>query len=198
MTGVRSRWVVAVAGVILLALGLLPKLATIVASIPVAVLGGAGIAMFGMVAATGIKILGKVNFENRNNLLIVAISLGVSMIPLVAPNFFDQFPHWTAPLTHSGITLGALCAVLLNAVLNAQSSGTGKDDRGRGAGALVRDALKNSVVRRPGFNVRSRCTLYQGDEALDRRPCRHVGLTRPDIQRFIFRSGELCRDLCRL
>jgi uric acid transporter len=108
--------------VILLALGLLPKLATIVASIPVAVLGGAGIAMFGMVAATGIKILGKVNFENRNNLLIVAISLGVSMIPLVAPNFFDQFPHWTAPLTHSGITLGALCAVLLNAILNAQSS----------------------------------------------------------------------------
>jgi uric acid transporter len=122
MTGVRSRWVVAVAGVILLALGLLPKLATIVASIPVAVLGGAGIAMFGMVAATGIKILAKVNFENRNNLLIVAISLGVSMIPLVAPTFFDQFPHWTAPLTHSGITLGALCAVLLNAVLNTQPS----------------------------------------------------------------------------
>jgi xanthine/uracil permease len=88
----------------------------------VAVLGGAGIAMFGMVAATGIKILSKVNFENRNNLLIVAISLGVSMIPLVAPHFFDQFPPWTAPLTHSGITLGALCAVLLNAVLNTQSS----------------------------------------------------------------------------
>ena len=54
--------------------------------------------------------------------ILVAISLGVSMIPLVAPNFFDQFPPWTAPLTHSGITLGALCAVLLNAILNAQSS----------------------------------------------------------------------------
>jgi xanthine/uracil permease len=44
------------------------------------------------------------------------------MIPLVAPTFFDQFPHWTAPLTHSGITLGALCAVLLNAVLNTPPS----------------------------------------------------------------------------
>jgi uric acid transporter len=120
MTGVRSRWVVAVAGLILLALGLFPKLATVIASIPVAVLGGAGIAMFGMVAATGIKILGKVNFENRHNLLIVAISLGVSMIPLIAPGFFEQLPAWTAPLTHSGITLGALCAVSLNAVLNAE------------------------------------------------------------------------------
>jgi xanthine permease len=122
MTGVRSRWVVAVAGLILLALGLFPKLATIIASIPVAVLGGAGIAMFGMVAATGIKILAKVNFENRHNLLIVAISLGVSMIPLVAPGFFDQLPAWTGPLTHSGITLGALCAVLLNAILNAPAA----------------------------------------------------------------------------
>jgi NCS2 family nucleobase:cation symporter-2 len=122
VTGVRSRWVVAVSGVILIALGLVPKLATLVASIPQAVLGGAGIAMFGMVAATGIRILSRVDFENRNNLLIVAVSIGAGMIPLVAPTFFDEFPVWTKSLTHSGITLTAIVAVALNAFL----SGGGK------------------------------------------------------------------------
>jgi uric acid transporter len=118
ITGVRSRWVVVVSGVLLMLLGLLPKLSNFIASIPVVVLGGAGIAMFGMVAATGVKILSKVNYESKNNLLIVAISLGVGSIPLAAPTFFHQMPSWAAPLTHSGITLAAIFAIGLNAFFN--------------------------------------------------------------------------------
>jgi NCS2 family nucleobase:cation symporter-2 len=118
ITGVRSRWVVVVSGVILMLLGLLPKLANVIASIPVVVLGGAGIAMFGMVAATGVKILSKVNYESKNNLLIVAVSLGVGAIPLAAPTFFHQLPEWTGPVTHSGITLTAILAIGLNAFFN--------------------------------------------------------------------------------
>ncbi len=118
MTGVRSRWAVAVSGAILIALGLFPKLATVVASIPPAVLGGAGIAMFGMVAATGIKILAGAHLDKRHNSLIVAVSLGIGMIPLVAPAMFEQLPSWSAPFVHSGITLAAVCAVALNLVFN--------------------------------------------------------------------------------
>ncbi|BCQ25885.1 purine permease [Caballeronia sp. NK8] len=118
ITGVKSRWVVAVSGVILILLGLLPKLSNLIASIPVVVLGGAGIAMFGMVAATGVKILSKVDFDSKNNLLIIAISLGVGVIPLVAPAFFAHMPAWAGPLTHSGITLAAVFAILLNALFN--------------------------------------------------------------------------------
>jgi NCS2 family nucleobase:cation symporter-2 len=118
ITGVKSRWVVAVSGVILMLLGLLPKLSNLIASIPVVVLGGAGIAMFGMVAATGVKILSKVDFDRKNNLLIIAISLGVGVIPLVAPTFFAHMPAWAGPLTHSGITLAAVFAILLNALFN--------------------------------------------------------------------------------
>jgi NCS2 family nucleobase:cation symporter-2 len=118
MTGIRSRWAVAVSGVILIAFGLFPKMGAVVASIPQAVLGGAGICMFGMVAATGIKILQRVDFEHRTNLLIVAVSLGLGVIPMVAPNFFHALPLWTRPFTHSGITLAALSAVLLNALFN--------------------------------------------------------------------------------
>src|SRR5207253_8680072 len=117
VTGVRSRWLCVAGGVILVAFGLFPKMAHVVASIPQFVLGGAGIVMFGMVAATGIRILLSSNLrENRYNPYIVAISLGLGMIPLVADTFFRQMPK--APLLHSGILLAAIVAVLLNLYFN--------------------------------------------------------------------------------
>jgi NCS2 family nucleobase:cation symporter-2 len=119
VTGVRSRYVCAAGGVLLLLLGLLPKLAVIVASVPQFVLGGAGIVMFGMVCATGIRILGGVDFQqNRHNLYIVAISIGFGMIPLVADRFFAQMPKSLSPLLHSGILLASIAAVLLNLFFN--------------------------------------------------------------------------------
>jgi NCS2 family nucleobase:cation symporter-2 len=119
VTGVRSRWVTAVGGVILLILGLIPKLGALVTAVPLFVLGGAGIVMFGMVAATGIRILAAVDYKtNRNNLFIVAIAIGFGMIPLVAPTFFANFPKPLEPLLNSGIVLAAIAAVLLNAYFN--------------------------------------------------------------------------------
>jgi len=119
VTGVRSRFVCAAGGLVLLLLGLLPKLAVIVASVPPFVLGGAGIVMFGMVCATGIRILGGVDFQtNRFNLFIVAISIGFGMIPLVADGFFAQLPKALSPLLHSGILLASIVAVLLNVFFN--------------------------------------------------------------------------------
>lgn len=119
ITGVRSRWVCVAGGVILIAFGLFPKMAHVVASIPQFVLGGAGIVMFGMVAATGIRILMSAGLrENRHNPYIVAISLGFGMIPLVADRFFDQLPKVLSPLLHSGILLAAIVAVLLNLYFN--------------------------------------------------------------------------------
>jgi uric acid transporter len=118
LTGVRSRFVAAIAGGILIALGLLPKLGTLVASIPQPVLGGAALVMFGMVAATGVKVLARVDYGARHNLLIIAISVALGMIPLVAPTFFAQAPRWLGPLLNSGITLAAISAVGLNALFN--------------------------------------------------------------------------------
>ena len=118
VTRVKSRFVVAASGVILILLGLFPKLAAIVACIPNAVLGGAGIAMFGMIIASGIRSLGKVNFDGNYNLMLVAISIGVSMIPLAAPQFYAHFPAWAQILLKSGITAGSIVAVLLNVVFN--------------------------------------------------------------------------------
>ena len=122
VTGVKSRFVCVAGGLILLALGLLPKMAALVESLPTVVLGGAGLVMFGMVAATGIRILAGVDFKNnRFNALIVAISIGIGMIPLIAPNFKQWMPHGLHPLIESGILLASISAVLLNLFFNGAS-----------------------------------------------------------------------------
>jgi NCS2 family nucleobase:cation symporter-2 len=75
--------------------------------------------MFGMVAATGIRILSDVDYKtSRNNLYVVAISIGFGMIPLVAPTFFDKLPKELSPILHSGILLTAISAVVLNLYFN--------------------------------------------------------------------------------
>ena len=123
VTGVRSRWVTVAGGAIMLLLGLLPKMAALVEAVPLVVLGGAGLVMFGMVAATGARILTAVDFKNnRYNLFVVAISVGFGMIPLVASNFFRNLPHDLQPLLESGILLCALVAVILNAFFNGVGS----------------------------------------------------------------------------
>ncbi|QRG09119.1 purine permease [Xanthobacter dioxanivorans] len=119
ITGVRSRWVTVTGGLIMLGLGLLPKMAALVEAVPQVVLGGAGLVMFGMVAATGARILTGVDFRtNRFNLFIVAVSVGFGMIPLVSPNFFKNLPHELHPLLESGILLCAIVAVLMNVFFN--------------------------------------------------------------------------------
>jgi len=119
VTGVKSRFVCVAGGVILLILGLVPKMGALVEALPTVVLGGAGLVMFGMVAATGIRILSNVDFKtNRNNLFVVAVSIGFGMIPLVAPDFKMWMPHDIHPLIESGILLASVSAVVLNAFFN--------------------------------------------------------------------------------
>jgi NCS2 family nucleobase:cation symporter-2 len=123
VTGVKSRWVCVAAGVIMIILGLLPKMAALVESIPTFVLGGAGLVMFGMVAATGIRILTAVDFRNnRFNLYIVAISIGAGLIPLVAPRWTQLMAHSLHPLLESGILLTAITAVVLNLFFNGSKA----------------------------------------------------------------------------
>ena len=81
--------------------------------------------MFGMVAATGIRILAGVDFaRNRNNLFVVAVSVGMGMIPLVAPNFKQWMPVAIHPLIESGILLTSISAVILNAFFNGTEEQT--------------------------------------------------------------------------
>ncbi|MGP0223187.1 MULTISPECIES: nucleobase:cation symporter-2 family protein [unclassified Paenarthrobacter] len=123
ITGIKSRFVVSAGGVILVVLGLLPILGRVVAAVPTPVLGGAGVVLFGTVAASGIRTLAKVEYKNNMNLIIVAASIGFGMIPIAAPKFYDQFPSWFSTIFHSGISSAAVMAIILNIIFNHFKAG---------------------------------------------------------------------------
>jgi xanthine permease len=118
ITGIKSRFVVAVSGIILVALGLVPKLGAIIASIPLPVLGGAGIALFGTVAASGIRALSRVEYDGTSNIIIVAVAIAMGVLPIASPTFYEHFPSWFQTIFDSGISAAALTAVLLNLLFN--------------------------------------------------------------------------------
>ena len=118
LTGIKSRFVVAVSGGILLVLGLFPKVGAIIAALPLPVLGGAGLALFGTVAASGIRSLSAVHYEGNQNLVIVALSISMGIIPIAVPDFYDEFPSWFQTIFDSGISAAAVTAVLLNILFN--------------------------------------------------------------------------------
>lgn len=123
-TGIKSRFVVAAAGVILLLLGFFPKLGALVASIPLPVLGGAGLVLFGTVAGAGIQTLTRVNLADTRNLTIVAVSVALGVIPATVPTLYQHLPQWASLFLESGITAAALSAILLNILFNIVSTRT--------------------------------------------------------------------------
>lgn len=116
LTKVASKYVAVMAGIILVTLGFLPKIAALVTQIPQPVLGGVGIVMFGTVAATGIKTLSKVKLTERN-LLIIAISIGLGLGVTFRPDFIAKLPESIKMVFSSGISLGTIAALVLNLVL---------------------------------------------------------------------------------
>ncbi|MFE7110194.1 nucleobase:cation symporter-2 family protein [Streptomyces sp. NPDC057575] len=114
LTKVRSRYVVAAAGGALLVLGVFPVLGAVVSTVPMPVLGGAGIVLFGSIAVSGIRTLSEAGLDDSSNIILVAVALGAGIIPLAAPEFYAGFPSWAQTVLGSGISAGALVAVLLN------------------------------------------------------------------------------------
>ncbi|QNE73946.1 purine permease [Streptomyces finlayi] len=118
MTKVRSRFVVAAGGGILIVLGLVPVAASVIAIVPLPVLGGAGIVLFGSVAASGIQTLATAALEKGENALIVAAAVGIGLIPIAAPQFYHAFPKDMLVVLDSGISTGCVVAILLNLAFN--------------------------------------------------------------------------------
>ena len=116
LTGVKSRWVVAAAGAIMILLGFLPKVAAVVSSIPQPVLGGAALTLFATVAVVGIQTLGKVDFTDHRNLIIVTTSLALALWVTSYPDVAQALPTGIDLLFGSGISIGAIAAILLNVV----------------------------------------------------------------------------------
>lgn len=118
LTGVKSRYVVAAAGAIMVLMGLFPKLGALVASVPTPVLGGCAIVMFGMTTVAGIQELARVRFEGTRNGLVVAVSVSIGVLPMSMPALFGHVDGPLKLVLESGIFLAAVSAILLNLLLN--------------------------------------------------------------------------------
>ncbi|MFD2630199.1 nucleobase:cation symporter-2 family protein [Oceanobacillus kapialis] len=131
MTGVKSIKVIMTAGIMLVTLGLVPKIAALTTIIPTSVLGGAMIAMFGMVIAQGIKMLGNVLSNSPENSMIIACSVGMGLGVTVVPELFAQLPNSLQILTSNGIVAGSVTAIVLNIIFNMIPSKKSSADTAR-------------------------------------------------------------------
>jgi len=140
MSGVKSRKIILLTGIMLITLGFVPKIAAVTTIIPAAVLGGAMIAMFGMVVSQGIKMLGKVIGESQENSMIIACSIGMGLGVTVVPELFAQLPPTFQILTSNGIVAGSVTAICLNIVFNMIPS---KNE----SGALAPEQPNNTIKK---------------------------------------------------
>ncbi|MBA9088364.1 xanthine permease [Fontibacillus solani] len=119
MSRVKTRDVIVVAGSLLILIGFVPKIAALTQLVPTSVLGGAMIALFGLVLSSGIRMLGEqVDLNRHENLLIIACSVGMGLGVTVVPQIFDALPAWLRILVDNGIVAGSFTAIALNLLFN--------------------------------------------------------------------------------
>ena len=116
LSGVKKNTVIYAAGSFLIILGFIPKISAFTTVIPTPVLGGAMLAMFGMVISAGIKMLSKVDFSSQENLLIMACSIGMGLGITTVPTLFANLPEGVQILTSNGIVIGSLTAIIMNLI----------------------------------------------------------------------------------
>ena len=138
MTGVMSRMVVTISAIFLIICGLVPKVGAIISTIPIQVLGGGVIVMFGMVVAAGISMLSDVDW-NRRNMVIFAISISIGLGLQLEPGALQHLPSTAKILLTSGLLPAAFIAIILNLVLPHELADEQTDELSGGLAGHKRD-----------------------------------------------------------
>lgn len=143
MTGVMSRHVVTCGAIFLIICGLVPKVGGVIRTVPIEVLGGGVIVMFGMVVAAGISMLSDVDW-NRRNMVIFAIALSIGLGLQLEPGALQHMPETARILLTSGLLPAALIAIVLNLILPEELADEATEEvsgghAGHGLGSLGRD-----------------------------------------------------------
>ncbi|WP_370111061.1 uracil-xanthine permease family protein [Streptacidiphilus sp. MAP12-33] len=119
LTGVRSRFVTATAGALLIAVGLLSPLSRLVAGLPPAAVAGSALVVYALITAMGVEMLGRSAGSGSSDTLVVGLALTVGLLPVVAPALYGGFPDWLRTVLGSGVVAGTLTAVALRALFAA-------------------------------------------------------------------------------
>lgn len=118
MTGVRSRFVTVVAGIILILVGVFAPVVQLINAIPAPVIGGTAVVVFGVIIVLGVQMLARSNIADHTTMFIVAVSLGLGLIPILLPAPYVALPTNLRIVLESGVAVSTFSAVILNAVLN--------------------------------------------------------------------------------
>ncbi|WGW12810.1 uracil-xanthine permease family protein [Saxibacter everestensis] len=141
-SGVRSRFVTAFAGVLLILIGVSP-LARILNGIPAAVVGGTAVVVFAIIAVLGIQMLSRVDFNKTGTLITATVGLAAGLLPVLIPGMYSQLPPNAASLLGSGVAMAAFVSVLLNLLFHH----TGKRNRHPKSRTPIEDPSK--LAQRP-------------------------------------------------
>ncbi|MGW2344091.1 uracil-xanthine permease family protein [Streptomyces sp. NPDC001661] len=123
LTRVRSRFVTAAAGVLLIVCGLITPLTRVLAAIPEPVVGAAGLVIYAVIAVMGFGMLSRTDLSHGTDSVVIALALVIGMLPIVSPEMYAELPTWARTLFGSGVAAGAIAAVVLSAVFRALGPG---------------------------------------------------------------------------
>jgi xanthine/uracil permease len=152
-TGIKSRYVTALAGGILIAIALFAPLGRLANAIPAAVVGGTAMVVFAIIGTMGIDMLRRVDLREHGNMFILAAALTMGLLPIVVPGLYSKFPPNLQILLGNGLAMGVLTAVLMNILFHnvgSRASSDGRQDealhdpahKGDGSGA---DAARTAI-----------------------------------------------------
>lgn len=118
VTGVRSRYVTAAAGAVLIAIGFLAPVTRAISVIPSAVIGGTAMVVFAVITVLGIQMLGRSDLDRHSNTFICAVALSLGLLPILVPGVYAGFPPNLRILLESGVAVGAFAAAVLNVLFH--------------------------------------------------------------------------------
>lgn len=122
LTKVKSRSVITAAGIMVVIAGIFPKISAVITAVPKCVLGGATLALFGVITASGISILSKVDFGADNNFKIIGTSIAIGVGATFAPEIFVNMPEMLSMVMSNGLFMVSASAIILNILLNGKKA----------------------------------------------------------------------------
>lgn len=195
LTNVKSRWVAVAAAGFMIVLGLLPKAGAVVAAIPSPVLGGASLALFANVAWVGLQTIAKSDLSDGRNSVIVTSALGLAMLVTFKPEVASAFPEWAQTFVSSGMSIGAITAIVLNLLFFHTGNASAQVSRADGKGVSLNELNEASreeftAALRPLFNNET----WPLELAWQSRPFSDVNELRAAIQVAVLTADADRRD----
>ena len=115
-TGVRSRYVTATAGVILVVIALLAPVSRLASVLPGPVVGGTAVIVFSIIGVIGIHVLSRVDLRDHGAMFTLASGLAMGLMPILVPGVYSQFPQWSQMVLGNGLAMGTITAAVVNAL----------------------------------------------------------------------------------